>query len=275
MADTYFTVVTDLGVKKMLEALDRGEKLNITEFAVGDGGGSCHEPTAAAEGLRNEVWRGAVNACHISGESEKRLVVESVIPSDVGGFTIREMGIFDSTGGLVALCNTPATQKAGISDGAVHELNLSMELALANTDSVELIVDPNVVTATKKDVRELQDQINQLSGSVGAADKYNADIPYQTGDYCIYGDVLYKCTKSTTGGWDAGCWQQTSTLGEIADIGKSMRKFFTVATDEDIDRIIDGTYEEKEEGGEAVWTGETISEADIDQIIDNCFNTAN
>jgi len=218
MASTYFTVVTDLGTKKMLKALDEGKKLNIKEFAVGDGAGRYYTPEPSAASLKNEVWRGPVNACYISEESENVLIIESVIPSDTGGFTIREMGVFDEDNTMIAVCNTPDTQKVRVSDGVVHELDLSMELALTNTDSVELIVDPNVVTATKKDVKGLQDQINQLSGSVGAADKYNADVPYQIGNYCIYGDALYKCTKPTTGEWDAGCWQRTDALTEIGEL---------------------------------------------------------
>ncbi len=156
MASTYFTVVTDSGTRKMLEALDRGEKLSITEFAVGDGGGRYYTPAMGATELKNEVWRGPANACYISGESENLLIIESVIPSDIGGFTIREMGVFDKDGTLVAICNTPDTQKVKVADGVVHELDLSMELALANTDSVELIVDPTVVMATKKDIERLQ-----------------------------------------------------------------------------------------------------------------------
>lgn len=156
MASTYFTLVTDSGTQKMFEALNEEKKINITEFAVGDGGGRFYEPTTAATALKNEVWRGPVNACSVSLESENLLIVESVIASDVGGFTIREMGLYDEDGVLIAICNTPDTQKVKVADGVVHELNLSMEIALANTASVELIVDPNVVMATKKDIEKLR-----------------------------------------------------------------------------------------------------------------------
>ena len=156
MRSTYFTLVTDSGTKKMLEALNTEKKVNITEFAVGDGGGGFYNPTTAAVALKNEVWRGAVNACYISKDSENLLITESVIPSDVGGFTIREMGLFDEDGVLIAICNTPDTQKVRVSDGVVHELDLSMEIALSNTEAVELIVDPNVVMATKKDIENLR-----------------------------------------------------------------------------------------------------------------------
>ncbi|TGY93446.1 hypothetical protein E5329_18690 [Petralouisia muris] len=168
MASTYFTVVTDSGTRKMLEALDKGEKLSITEFAVGDGGGRFYTPAMSAKELKNEVWRGPVNACYISEESENLLIIESVIPSDTGGFTIREMGVFDKDGTLIAICNTPDTQKVKVSDGVVHELDLSMEIALANTDSVELIVDPTVVMATKKDIERLRLEVKAQIEAINA-----------------------------------------------------------------------------------------------------------
>ncbi len=161
MENTYFTIVTDSGTKKMFEALNEEKKVSIAEFAVGDGGGEAYSPTKEMEALKNEVWRGSVKSCYVSEESENLLITESVIPSDVGGFTIREMGIFDTEGTLIAICNTPETHKVKITDGVVHEMTLSMEIALSNTDSVELIVDPAVVTATKKDVERLGNSLEK------------------------------------------------------------------------------------------------------------------
>ncbi len=151
MSDNYFSIVTDLGTKKILEAIKHGKKLNITHFAVGDGGGAYFEPSADITQLKNEIWRGIINSCEISKE-ENILTVGAVIPFDVGDFTIREMGIIDEDGVLIAVCNTPDTQKVTISDGIVHELSLFMELALSNADVVQLLVDTNIVTATKKDL---------------------------------------------------------------------------------------------------------------------------
>lgn len=148
----YFTLVTDSGTQKMLEAMHGDNKVKITEFAVGDGAGI---PSASAAGLKNEIWRGTVNAAYVSEESGNVFIVESVIPADVGGFTIREMGIFDEEGTMIAVCNTPDTHKVKVTDGVVHELSLAMELLLSNTDSVEIVVDPNVVVATKKDIEKL------------------------------------------------------------------------------------------------------------------------
>ncbi len=156
MAAEFYAVVTDMGTKKMLEAVSDDKKVNITEFAVGDGGGETYRPTADMMELKNEAWRGKVNSCKIHPESENILVIEAVIPSDEGGFTIREMGVFDEEGTMIAVCNTPDTQKVKVTDGVVHELALAMEIALSNTDSVELVVDPGVVMATKKDLQALE-----------------------------------------------------------------------------------------------------------------------
>lgn len=161
MAAEFYAVVTDMGTKKMLEAVSDDKKVNITEFAVGDGGGETYRPTADMMELKNEAWRGKVNSCKIHPESENILVIEAVIPSDEGGFTIREMGVFDEEGTMIAVCNTPDTQKVKVTDGVVHELALAMEIALSNTDSVELVVDPGVVMATKKDLQVLEVSIRE------------------------------------------------------------------------------------------------------------------
>lgn len=160
MADTkYFAVVTDSGAKEMLKAVNEETKVNITHFAVGDGGGKYYVPDAAMEELKNEVWRGEIGSCRISGESENVMVVETVIPSNEGGFTIREMAVFDEKGTMIAVCNTPDTAKVKITDGVVHELNLQMEILLNNKDCAQLLVDPNVVTATKKDLENTRKEI--------------------------------------------------------------------------------------------------------------------
>lgn len=163
MADTkYFAVVTDSGAKEMFEAVREERKVNITHFAAGDGGGQYYVPDVAMTGLKNEVWRGLVTLCRVSGESENVLVVETVVPSDAGGFTIREMAVFDENGTMIAICNTPDTAKVRVTDGVVHELLLKMEILLNNKESVQLTVDPNVVVATKSEVLELGRRLDGL-----------------------------------------------------------------------------------------------------------------
>lgn len=187
MPSTYFTIVTDLGTKKMLEAIHAEKKVNITEFAVGDGGGDFYTPEKTARALKHEVWRGPVNACYISKESENLLIVESVIQSTEGGFTVREMGLFDEEGSLIAICNTPDTQKVKIADGVVHELDLSMEIVLSNTGSIQLSVNPNVVTATKKDIEDLREELSK-AGTGGAIEDHTSGKSYHFG---IENGLLY------------------------------------------------------------------------------------
>lgn len=157
----YEAVVTDIGNALMMDAVANGRKVNIVSFAVGDGGGEYYSPETSMAGLRNEVWRGDVNSCEVSREAENILVVSAVCPGDVGGFTIREMGVFDEDGNMVAVCNCPATPKVTVTDGVVNEMRLEMEIALINGHAVELLVDPNIVTATKKDVEEVWEKIRK------------------------------------------------------------------------------------------------------------------
>ena len=154
MGEQYYSVITNVGTEEFTKAIGEGKKVEIKEFAVGDGEGREYLPDPAMTQLKREVWRGNINSCKISEESENILIVDTVIPSDVGGFTIREMALFDTDGNMIAICNTPETPKVKITDGVVHEVSLEMEILLSNTDSVELVVDPNVVTATKKDLEE-------------------------------------------------------------------------------------------------------------------------
>ncbi len=162
MADTrYFAIVTDSGTKEMLEAVNEERKVNITHFAVGDGGGQYYAPDTAMTELKNEVWRGKIGSCRISEESENVMIVETTIPSDAGGFTIREMAVFDDKNTMIAVCNTPDTAKVKVTDGVVHELLARMEIVLNNKDSAQILVDPNVVTASKKDLELLEKKMHK------------------------------------------------------------------------------------------------------------------
>lgn len=152
----YEAVVTDLGDQLMMDAIANGRKVAITEFAVGDGAGEYYKPSTEMTALKNEKWRGLINSCKVSSEAPNVLEVSAICPGDAGGFTIREMGVFDEAGNMIAICNCPATPKVPISDGVVNEMRLEMEIALINGNAIELVVDPNIVTATKVDVEELR-----------------------------------------------------------------------------------------------------------------------
>lgn len=218
MADTrFFAVVTDSGTREMLEAINQERKVNITHFAVGDGGGQYYVPDTTMTELKNEVWRGEIGSCRISEESENVMIAETTIPSDAGGFTIREMAVFDDKNTMIAVCNTPDTAKVKVTDGVVHELLAQMEIVLNNKESVELLVDPNIVTATKKDLQNLTGKLQWLLDSY-AEHRYSRDTEYKPGDYCIQDNALYRCIENTTGQWNETCWENTEIVAQIRKI---------------------------------------------------------
>lgn len=168
----YESVVTDLGNELMMNAVANGKKVTITQFAVGDGNGEYYRPETTMTKLKNETWRGNINSCRVSPEAKNILIVTAVCPGDVGGFTVREMGVFDTNNNMIAVCNCPATPKVAITDGVVNEVCLEMELVLLNGDSVQLVVDPYIVTATKKDIQDIWDELDSRSKvTIGTEDE--------------------------------------------------------------------------------------------------------
>lgn len=148
----YGTIVTDAGLALVTDAMMEGEQVNLTTFAVGDGGGAYYVPDRDMTALKNQVWQGDVNNVEINAESRNMIDITAIIPPDAGGFTIREMGIFTDGGVLFAVCNTPDMEKVVITTGAGGEIELIMHIELSNTEAVSFIIDPNVVMASKKDI---------------------------------------------------------------------------------------------------------------------------
>lgn len=174
----YESVVTDVGNALMMNAVKNGTKVIITDFAVGDGNGEYYRPETGMTELKNELWRGKINSCEICGDSPNILIVTAVCPGTVGGFTIREIAVFDQDNHMIAVGNTPDTPKVTVTDGVVNELRLMMEIALINGDSVELLIDPYIVTATKKDVEEIWEKIRE-NGKVTVG---TAETPYEANE---------------------------------------------------------------------------------------------
>lgn len=148
----YGTLVTNVGTYLITNATMNGEKVKISQFAVGDGGGDYYQPTELMTELKNEVWRGRVGSAKINEVSPNMIDVVTVVPSNVGGFTIREMAVFDEENNMIAICNTAAAEKVVISSGEVSEMKLTMHITVSNTAAIEFLIDPTVIVATKKDL---------------------------------------------------------------------------------------------------------------------------
>lgn len=148
----YYSLPTDICVAAIANAALIGAKVDISDFVVGDGGGSYYQPTPDMTKLRGQTWKGKVASVTAVENSPNVLRIRAILPSDVGGFTIREMGALNSKGQLLAISNTPDMQKVIIADGVSSELEAVIEIAVSNAEVVSFTVDPTVIIATKKDI---------------------------------------------------------------------------------------------------------------------------
>lgn len=153
MAD-YYAILTHIGEAKLANALALGEPLQITHLAVGDGAGSGAQgtplPDPAQTALVSERRRAPLNTLTTDPANQNVLIAEQVIPEDVGGWWIREMGLFDADGDMIAVCNTPPTYKPVLASGSGRTQVVRMQLIVTDTSAVTLRVDPAVVLATRK-----------------------------------------------------------------------------------------------------------------------------
>lgn len=155
MSTAYITVVTDKGAERITAALlPDGEKLKITHFAVGDGNGSIPTPNASQTALVHEVYRGEVSNIHADGDSTTRIIVEGIIPAGQGGFWVREIGLYDDQGVLIAVCSAPERYKPTPAEGATSVLNCQVHVVVSNTSAIQLkVLDnaflPDATTATR------------------------------------------------------------------------------------------------------------------------------
>lgn len=146
----FYTVLTETGQAKMANAIALGTTINIAELAVGDGGGTLPQPDSDRTTLVNQVRIAPVNRVDTDPDNPAWLIVEQVLPPEVGGWTIREVGLFDDAGDLIGYGNYPETYKPVLSEGSGRTLTIRMVLEVSDTAAVTLLVDPSVVLATRK-----------------------------------------------------------------------------------------------------------------------------
>ncbi|MFJ5359000.1 phage tail protein [Pectobacterium sp. CHL-2024] len=155
MSATYFALLTNIGAAKLANATTLGSSLNITRMAVGDGGGSLPVPNPAQTTLINEKRRAALNTLSVDPKNPSQIIAEQVIPENEGGFWIREIGLFDDDGNLIAVANCPETYKPQLQEGSGRIQTVRMILIVSSTDAVTLKIDPAVVLATRGYVDEV------------------------------------------------------------------------------------------------------------------------
>ena len=149
MAKQYYSVLTDYGTQVIAGAIARKQPLQITQMAVGDGNGQATTPNSRNTGLVREVHRADISAISVDPRNDKQIIFELTIPENVGGFWIREMGIFDNQNRLVAYANCPDSFKPELTSGSGKVQVVRMILLVSSSDAITLKVDDSVIFATR------------------------------------------------------------------------------------------------------------------------------
>ncbi|EHK0932220.1 phage tail protein [Escherichia coli] len=149
MATKYYAVLTNVGAEKLANATALGAQVEITQMAVGDGNGALPTPNPAQTALVHELRHAPLNTLSIDPNNANQIIAEQVIPEDVGGWWIREIGLFDKDGDMIAVANCAETYKPQLQEGSGRVQIVRMILIVSNTAAVTLKIDPSVVLATR------------------------------------------------------------------------------------------------------------------------------
>lgn len=177
MSAKFYTLLTDIGAAKLASAAALGVPLKITQMAVGDGGGVLPTPSAQQTALVAEKRRASLNMLYIDPQNSSQIIAEQVIPETEGGWWIREVGLYDETGALIAVGNCPESYKPQLAEGSGRTQTVRMVLITSSTDNITLKIDPAVVLATRKyvddKVLELKVYVDDLMAKhLAAADPH-------------------------------------------------------------------------------------------------------
>ncbi|HAH0922287.1 TPA: phage tail protein [Escherichia coli] len=185
MSTKFYTLLTDIGAAKLASAAALGVPLKITHMAVGDGGGALPTPDAKQTALVNEKRRAALNMLYIDPQNSSQIIAEQVIPENEGGWWIREVGLFDESGALIAVGNCPESYKPQLAEGSGRTQTVRMVLITSSTDNITLKIDPAVVLATRKyvDDKALELKVyadDQMAKHLAAPDPHSQYAPKES-----------------------------------------------------------------------------------------------
>lgn len=154
MSEQFYTIMTDAGLAAFANAPITQAEIDFAKVAVGDGNGSYYTPTKDMTTLKKKVWEHVPNSVQLDPEADNRIVVTAIIPSTVGGFTIREVGVFDSNDTLLAIGKMPETFKPVMSQGSAKDLSIEVIFEVTNASSVVIKINPTFIYASKQYVDE-------------------------------------------------------------------------------------------------------------------------
>lgn len=146
----FFTILTSIGQAKIANAIALGQQIQLTEMALGDGNGNATTPAQTQTGLVRQVYRAQLNQLSTDPANPNYVIAELVVPSSAGGWTVREVGLYDVDGNLVAVGNFPETYKPVLAEGASRDLVVRIIIEVSNASVVQLKIDPSVVLASRQ-----------------------------------------------------------------------------------------------------------------------------
>lgn len=177
MTVKYYAILTNQGAARLANATMLGSKLNLTQMAVGDANGVLLTPDPAQTKLINQKRIAPLNLLSVDPNNQSQIIAEQIIPENEGGFWIREIGLYDDEGVLIAVANCPETYKPQLQEGSGRTQTIRMILVVTNTEAITLKIDPSVVLATRKyvddEVLELRLYVDdQMRNHIAAQDPH-------------------------------------------------------------------------------------------------------
>lgn len=159
------SIITDKGAEKLVRAGKEGRKIDIKYLVIGDGNGESYTPTPDQTALKNLCWQGEITSYEISPNDSKQLIIKGLVPSDVGHFFMREIGVLDSEGDLIAVSNTGAVEFIPYTSGEILNMDITfyVQFRSAEIGAVNIVVHPTDQEKLKQEIlAEVQSMISQI-----------------------------------------------------------------------------------------------------------------
>lgn len=175
MTAKYFAILTNQGAARLANAAALGTRLNLTQMAVGDANGTLPTPDPTQTKLINQKRIAPLNMLSVDPNNASQIIAEQIIPENEGGFWIREIGLYDDDGTLIAVANCPETYKPQLQEGSGRTQTIRMILIVSSTSAITLKIDPSVVLATRQYVDDKIIEVKAYADSLLAAHLAAAD----------------------------------------------------------------------------------------------------
>ncbi|MEC3934286.1 phage tail protein [Citrobacter farmeri] len=266
MATKYFALLTNIGAAKLANATALGDQVEITQMAVGDGNGTLPTPNPAQTALTHELRRAQLNMLTIDPVNTNQIIAEQVIPEDVGGWWIREVGLFDKDGDMIAVANCAETYKPQLQEGSGRVQVIRVILIVSSTEAVTLKIDPSVVLATRKYV---DDAVIEVKAYADDVMKKHVDAANPHDQYPLIANALKELA-------DAGLVSKVLENLHLAEAGNTSGKLALIGntkTDNDKCAVIvktgsnaNGKYRIWSDGSIDMW-GNGIANVNGDALV--------